>query len=83
MHTYQFTLTPWSVKYQESVCDVLEQTLKFSIPGTSFKNALRKLYKSIEFDKYIHANTTVWVYWKSHFNGKLYPIPEYEDVDIQ
>lgn len=83
MRTYTFILTPWSVSNNEFICDILEQTLEHSIVGVSFKDALRQLYKSIEFDEYIHINSTVWVYWKSYFNEKLFYVPDFEDVDIQ
>ena len=83
MHKYSFILAPWSVDNRWFVSDVLDQTLELSFHSTSFKDALQQLYKSFAFDKYIHANATVWVYWKSNFNGKLFSIPAYEDVDIQ
>lgn len=83
MRYYKFQLVPWSVKNGCCVDNVLDQTLVLSFLGTSFKDALQQLYKSLEFDKYIHANTTVWVYWKSCYNGKLYSIPQYNDIKIQ
>jgi hypothetical protein len=83
MRKYNFLLTPWTIQDHGSVNDIFYQTFELPVLGMSFKDALRQLYKSHEFDKYIHINTTVWVYWKSCFNGKLYLIPDYEDVDIQ
>lgn len=83
MKKYTFIMTPWSVRNKEYLKDVFNQTLAYSAWGVSLKDALQQLYKSLEFDKYIHTNSTVWVYWKSYFNGKLFSIPEYEDVDIQ
>ena len=83
MKYYSFVIAPWSIKNHRHITDVFNQTLEFFICETSFKNALSHLYKSLEFDKYIHANTTVWIYWRTHFNGKLYLVPEFEDVDIQ
>ena len=83
MSNYRFTLAPWSIDNSRFVSDALVQTLELSFHGTSFKDALQQLYKSFAFDKYIHANATVWVYWKSNFNGKLFSVPAYEDVDIQ
>ena len=83
MKKYNFIPTPWSMQDHGHISDIFYQTLDLSVLGTSFKDALRQLYKSLEFDKYIHVNTTVWVYWKSHFNENLSPIPEYEDIDIQ
>ena len=83
MHKYIFILAPWSMRGHGHINDIFYQTLELSVLGTSFKYTLRKLYKSLEFDEYIHTNNTVWLYWKSCFNGKLYLIPDYEDVDIQ
>ena len=83
MTTYSFILMPWTAENRWAVNDALNYTLELSVLGTSFKDALRQLYKALEFDKYIHAYNTVWVYWKSRINGKLFLVPAYEDVDIQ
>jgi len=82
MTQYTFLITPWPVANRWNLCDPLKQTLELTLPGISFKGALQYLLKSLEFDKYFRFHTSVCVYGKSD-NGKLYSIPQYEDIELQ
>lgn len=82
MKQYNFLITPWPVANRWNLSDPLNQTLDVTIQGFPFKEALQYLLKSLEFDMYSRFHTSVCVYWKSD-NGKLYSIPQYEDIELQ
>ena len=82
MKTYVFTITPWIIIDRWNLNDVFNQTLDLLSHGTSFKDALQRLLRSSEFDKYIQSNINVWVYWKSN-TRKRYCIPQYEDIELE
>ena len=81
MQNYSFVIAPWTLEKDDFRSDILNQTLELSISGSSYKNALQKLYYSYEFDEYIHTHTTVYVYYKSHISQRIFLVPKYEDID--
>ena len=83
MEKYILVASATQIEGDEHFVNPIDCKLRSQVYGSSLQDAIQRFIKSKEYDEYIHVWKSVWVYEQSCFDGKIYPVPQYYDLDPQ